>query len=132
MALSNIVIADGAAAPVSHTYTPHSGQIGNTPALWYEKIVSFSSLAWRRVSALVQLTPKPKGDHKCSMQIHLPFVRTVDGSEVLDGVISSYVTMVIPNNLASDTNLKDIKALTANLMDQTVAAEIFAQLKPAT
>jgi hypothetical protein len=132
MALSNIVIADGATTPVNHTYVPQNGQIGNTPATWFEKIVSFSSLAWRRVTSLVQLSAKPTGDHKCSMQIHVPFVRTVDGSEVLDGTISSYVTMVIPANLATDVNLKDIKALTANLMDQTVAAEVFSQLKPST
>lgn len=132
MTANSISILDGKAVPVARVFLNQNGQIGNQPATWYEKIGSFSSLAWNKLTTAVVLATKPKGDHKLSMQIHLPVVRLVDGSEVLDGTLSSFITMIVPANLATDANLKDLKALTANSMDHAVANEIFVQTKPST
>lgn len=132
MAMSNVSINDGKAVPVAHVFVPQSGQLGSQPAVWYNKIASFSSLAWERLTGLVKLAPKPKGDHQMSIQIHQPKVVIVDGQEVLRGTISSYQTIVCPAELATEENLKDIKALAANAMDQTIANEIFVLTRPAT
>ena len=51
-AISNIVIKDGAATPVDHTFVPSTAQKGNDPAVWLEKSAG-SPLGYFRITAKV-------------------------------------------------------------------------------
>jgi len=129
---TNIVINDGKATPQAHTFVGHSPQTGNTPAVWYNKVTGFTARAWEKLTTLVSLNLTGKGEHRMACQIHLPKVATVDGSEVLLGTLSGYISVVVPVNLSTTDNLKDLKALMYNALNNAELTEVFVNQKPST
>lgn len=130
MAMTNIAINDGKAVPQLHTFTPGTAQLGEgksaVPATWYNKLVGFSSRAWEKVTSLIQMASRPTEEHRLSMSVQLPKVVTVDGKEVLLGTIRGYASVVMPQDLNTDDNAKDIFALLKNALAHAEMTKVFA------
>jgi hypothetical protein len=132
MAMVNIAIADGKAAPVTHTFVPMTAQTGNTPAVWFNKLTGFSSRAWEAIRTLVTLADSPKKEHRLNLTVELPKVVLVDGSEVYQGSIRGYATVIMPSALNTDDNAKDIFALLKNALAHAEADRVFKTQSPST
>lgn len=130
MAMTNIAINDGKAVPVLHTFVPGTAQIGEgksaVAATWYNKLTGFSSRAWEKVTTLIQLATKPSEEHRLSMSVQLPKVVIVDGKEVVIGTIRGYASVVMPQDLNTDDNAKDVFALLKNALAHAEMTKVFA------
>lgn len=130
MAMTNIAIADGKATPVTHTYVPQTPQVGNSPAVWYNKLAGFSSRAWEKLSTSVRNAASSKEEHRLNLTIDLPKVITVDGSEKFLGSVRGYATVIVPYELNTDENVKDIFALLKAALANAQMASVFQTQSP--
>lgn len=131
MAMTNIVINDGATTPVSHTFTGQVGQLlGNTFAVWYEKLASFSLNLWPSIKTRVQLSTDPAKDHVSQTQVRLPFGSVVDGAEVKQGEISGFVTVTCPYALNTNENMKKFWGLLKNALANPELTTVFVDQRP--
>jgi len=89
-ARGNIVINDGVATPVAHTFSPNSGD-GNVPGVSvveYEDRSGGISVGFPIVSVLTRKATKQNKNHKLTFLVKLPVLETLSGS-TLAGIIAS-------------------------------------------
>lgn len=130
MAMTPIAIADGKASPLTHTFNPQTPQVGNSPAVWFNKLTGFSSRAWEKLSTSVRNATSVKEEHRLNATIELPKVVTVDGKEVHLGTIRGYYTVICPYDLNTDDNVKDIFALMKNSLANAQVMSVFQTQSP--
>lgn len=131
MTMTNIVINDGATTPVSHTFTPQEGQINASGfATWYEKLTGVSVQGWNWIKTRVTLASKRGADHVSVMQLGMPVVTTVDGSEVYHGALKGYITLLTPYELNSEDNQKAFWGLMKNAAAHAEATGVFVNQRP--
>jgi hypothetical protein len=131
MAMTNIVINDGATTPVSHTFTPQTGQSARTGfAQWFEKLATKSAQAWPEIKTRVTLAEKPGQEHVSTLHLSIPAVSVVDGAEVLIGATRFFVTAITPYNLNSEDAAKANFGLLKNALAHAEATGVFVTQKP--
>lgn len=131
MAMTNIVINDGASTPISHTFTPQQGQQNSdTYATWYEKLSAFSVQGWNMIRTRVQLSTSAKKAHVMQLQLRQPKVSVVDGIEVPQGEIAGFVTVTVPYGLNTDANMATFFGLLKNGLAHAEATGVFVTQKP--
>lgn len=131
MAMTNIVINDGATTPVSHTFTPQEGQLApGSFAIWYEKISGKSVQAWNWIKTRVTLAGRKGADHVSVMQLGMPIVTVVDGVEVFRGSLRGFITVLTPYELNTEDNQKAFWGLLKNAAAHAEATGVFVTQRP--
>nr|QTH80065.1 MAG: capsid protein [Ulae virus] len=133
--ITPIVLKDGKATPIAHTFGVQSPQTDPTkPATWYESN-SGSPLGYYQVTASVKFVPA--GISKVRFKISLPVLATTDSNCCKDSntPVVSYTQIAdlsfsIPTNATLD-NRKDLLAFATNLLQTTMANDAVVQLQPA-
>lgn len=129
--MANIVINDGATTPVSRTFSGQQAQgLPNTFAVWYEKLVGFSTKAWPSIKTRVALSFDDKKEHVAQLQTIYPIVSVVDGAEVTHGKLMVFTTMTASYGVNSETNLKTVWGLHKNALAHAEATGVFVTQKP--
>lgn len=132
--MNNIVIKDGQATPVDHTFTPYQPQQGNnTAAIWYERSGT-TPLGWRRITLSVDT--QVKGISKVRIVISDPVLANLSQGCCVDQNTPavSYtdfanISFNLPYN-ATDANRKDILAYAKNLLGHAVVTDAVVNLQP--
>lgn len=133
--ITTLVLKDGKATPVDHTFAPQTPQSSPTsPAVWYESN-SGSPLGYYQVTASVKFVQN--GISKVRFKISLPVLATPTAGCCVDTTtpVVSYTQIAdlafsIPTNATLD-NRKDLLAFAKNLLSTTMATEAVTLLQPA-
>lgn len=83
-ARNNIVINDGQATPVAHTFNPNSGD-GNVPGtsvIEYEDRVSGIQVGFPKISFSTRKPTKTNRNYKVAIKVMVPVLETVSNSTV--------------------------------------------------
>lgn len=133
MTMADITANDGATAPVAHTFTGQNAQLAtSTYAVWYEKLVGYSAMAWNAIWTRVQLSTDPKKDHVQQFKLITPKVVLVDGIEVDRGDIITHVTVTCPYALNSEENLKTHFGLLKNVLANAQITTVMVNQRPSS
>lgn len=114
-AIGNVVIADGQATPVNHTFVPITGQSGSDNATWRDQALSSRAQNLSITGSLRQANGNSKRD-KVSINLYKPLVRTdVSGVVSVVETMSVRIEITVPS-IATDAERKDLRTLAKNLM----------------
>lgn len=132
--IKNIVLKDGLATPVDHTFVPNSAQKANEPAVWLEKSAG-SPLGYFRITAKVDAQTTKAS--KVSIVISTPHL-AVSGQNCCVGQNTPQVSYTEFANLSfslppSSTvqTRTDILAYAKNLLANADIAKMVIDLEPA-
>lgn len=126
--LANLVLKDGAATPVNHTYAPRD--ITNGIATLEES--NGVPIANNRIA--VALTRTPQGRHKATLKGTFPVVQTqtINGVDSPVIVRSAYFDLTFSfSDTSTEQERKDVIALLASALksDATVSYDMIAKLQ---
>lgn len=126
-AITSIVIADGQATPVNHTFEVGNAQAGTVPAL-FRDVAEGLPRAMPTITAAVRRTDA--GTTKCSLKIRVPHVNEVSGnSEVTH---TEYVDIVFSlPELSTLGQRQDVLAYARNLLGHALIVDMVEDLSPA-
>lgn len=120
--LANIVINDGAATPLAHTFTPAGKPSGSEYDYFVER--TSGKVDFQSEVRLRTVSPSQKGQpHRVILAMLLPKTVTSNGVEVLDFQNRVDITFTCAPNGVTQAR-KDLRTLAANLLNnsQIVAA----------
>lgn len=125
-AIGNIVINDGKATPVAHTFAPvttdgSAAQLANRAAS--------IPRGFEKLNVEVRKPQSTTGSYRVQMDMEFPVVATVDGVEQV--VRTSKASLVL--NISQDSSTaerKDIRVLIANALQNTLVAQAIENLEP--
>lgn len=124
-ALANIVINDGAATPVAHTFTPV------TTDGWLAQLAerTGSPLAFPRLSVSVRAPVNGNGIYRLKLNLQVPTVVTVDGVQKVD--YTQYVTTeYVLSERATEQQRKDLRVMNVNLNGHATITTVIEKLEP--
>lgn len=137
-ARGNIVINDGQATPVAHTFNPNSGD-GNVPGvsiISYEDRSSGISVGFPRLQISTRRASGKQTNHKVSLLVTRPVLEVVSNSTV-SGIApaptAAYETLfrgefVLPVRSSADAR-KDVLAYVKNLLANAVITSAVQDLE---
>lgn len=115
MQIANIVLADGVATPVNHTFVPRNPQARDEPAMWREKDLT-SSLGDRNLSLLVSSS---KARDKVTAKLVLPVLVSPAGQPLVYEDQFVNISFSISPTI-SDAARKDVYAFAKNFIANAV------------
>lgn len=97
--IANIVLKDGASAPVNHTFTPVTPQFGSNPAEWRERNVSV-----RLGDKVLTLSTviNSNDTRKVKGMIAYPEIVTVEGKPSILGIARVNFDVSVPPGMSVD------------------------------
>lgn len=125
-ALGNIAIADGKAAPVTHTFAPvttdgYNASLANRAALIPQ--------GFETLDVKVRKPASANGAYRIDVEMTFPVVATVNG---LDQVVRSSKALltIYESSQGSEADRKDHRVLLANLLGNSTIATVIEKLEP--
>lgn len=133
--IANIVINDGKASPLAHTFSP-SNIVGGTLAILHERLASGLAIGYPHISVSVKTAEGFDGVNRVSVALRVPQM------EVLSGNSNGYVQA--PKVAYSDTvkvefllpgrstaaNRKDLRVMLTNLLANAIVVDSIENLAP--
>lgn len=137
-ARANIVINDGVATPVAHTFNPNSGD-GNVPGvsiISYEDRLSGIQVGFPTISVQTRKPTKSNKNYKVSVKISVPVLETVSNSTV-SGIAPAptvaYTCTFIGDFISPERSTlpvrKDVLAYAKNLLANAVVTSAIQDLE---
>lgn len=132
-AQANVVINDGQAAPVAHTFSARGADM--KLALWTDTSGGIGIGMGKITLSYVQ-QPASNGSYKVEARVTIPVMETISGSDggytpvpKVAFNLFSKIEFVVPNR-ASLQNRKDLLAYTKNLLAQAVMSDTIHDYNP--
>lgn len=119
-AIANIVINDGKATPVAHTYNPWK----TDPASYRESISGVAQIGQGRITVTGKTATAPNGMNRVNVKLELPVLETAAANGSFNGYIAgpgvaytvtASVDFILPNR-SSEAERKDLRVLLTNLL----------------
>lgn len=89
-AIANVVLMDGAATPVAHTFTPIG--VKNGIAQWKDKVTGIAA-AFPRLTFMMREPTKALPAHKVSAKLVVPTIDTLTNLAIYERLLSIEVVM---------------------------------------
>lgn len=125
--LAPIAINDGAATPVSHTFSPIGKPAGSEHDFFVERTSGRPD--FQSEIRLRTVQPSQKGQpHRVLISILVPKTVTVDGTEKLDYQNRVDITVTCAPNGVTQSR-KDIRAFAKNLLDNAIVVAAIDNLE---
>lgn len=123
--LANIVLNDGAATPVAHTFAPVTTD--GKAAQLKERVglpIGYPGLG------VTVRPPVQQGDiYKVSLLLTLPTTVTVDGVAKVDYTLTAEVNLMMSNRSTAQSR-KDLRVLLANALQHATVQNVIENLEP--
>lgn len=130
MAISNIVIKNGASTPVDTTFETHLGQSGqDAPATWYEKTAGYPA-GFQPITLLVTRSKGAKPATKVKLQVKCPKLVVADGLQTIGHTVMADVTFTLPDT-AAQLERDNILAYVTNVLANVQVKDAVKASKPA-
>jgi hypothetical protein len=137
-ARANIVINDGQATPVSHTFNPNSGDgnVAGVSIIEYEDRSGGISVGFPRISVQTRRSSKSSRNQKVTFKVATPVLETVSNSTV-SGIAPAptvaYANLfvgefILPERSSLDSR-KDLLAFVKNLFANAVVTSAITDLE---
>lgn len=114
-----IVINDGAATPVAHTFTPIP--LGSNAMSWVDKTGPFPS-AYPKITATFRPPTNGSKVYKETWKIEVPTGSIVDGVAIVNDTATFFIDALLPENGTLQSR-KDAKAYVKNLFANSLFAD---------
>lgn len=134
--LAPVVISDGKATPIVHTFGPTSASNG-TDARFHERLAAGIALAFPQMDLLVRPASGFDGVNKVTLMLKMPQMEVLSGSDAgyTPAPKVAYFDMVktefyLPGRSTS-ANRKDVRALLINALANAIVIDAIENLAPA-
>lgn len=124
---ANIVIKDGAAAPVNHTFVPLGRPNGGDSEVYVERVSGKPEFQSELRVKTVQPTRKDQ-PYKVSMTLIVPKTKQVGDVDVLDRQVRADISFVLSGKSVTQDR-KDLRALVTDLLSNIQIASIVDNLE---
>lgn len=131
-AITSLILADGLATPVNRTFVPAQPQVGNSPAVWYEKTAT-TPAGYLKITSLV--TRNGNGVYKVRFTVALPVLAIVPAGCCVDANTPAVSYTEIFNgefSMPQGTTVaqrKDLRAFSRNLLNHAMAISAIEDLE---
>lgn len=120
-AIAPIVINDGKATPVAHTFNPLTS---GDKASFREAVASLALVGQGRLGLLTKISPANNGMNRVQMKLELPVLETAAANGSWSGYVAgpgvaytltANVDMILPNR-STEAERKDLRTLLSNAL----------------
>lgn len=127
--IANIVVNDGKATPVAHTFYP---SVSGKESSFRESISGLALIGQGRLSLSMKDSPSNNGMSRRKIKLELPVLETASANGSYSGYIAgpgvAYVPTVIVDficpNRATQAELKDLRVLLVNILQNAILTDV--------
>lgn len=138
---ANVVLTDGAGTPVNHTFSPQSGQVGDSqPAVWLNRAANSGVVVgYEQLTQLVKIGKGNTGVSRVTQKLVLPTL-AVTSPQTGTGIqppptlaySNSVVTEYVLPNQGTTAERKNLRVMNVDLQAEGITVSAVENLEPAT
>lgn len=125
-----LIINDGKATPVAHSFTQDAQQNGADPAEYVNRANANGPSFWERLKIWATIASRPTAKHVVKVKLSRPIAGTVNGNPAVLGSHEAILTLLIDQAAAMESDILDSLVMVANLGDNATFRTQVKQLAP--
>lgn len=124
--VADLTVNDGASTPVEVTFRPESISGGSAT---FRDARTGVSVLMPRIIVQFSVATANRPSNRITYRVNYPVKKTVDGVDVLDKVLRSETTFILPDG-ATTQNRKDLLAFHVNALNESLLKTVVEDAEP--